>query len=158
MKQYFYHDGKIQHGPFSFDELKIQNITKETKIWFEGMQEWQNAIELPELNDLFIEKAPPPITRINPPQYTSNPPKQNSPELNVNLLLVFSILGLCSAFGLGYVAIRLFEIHSAYLNGDEYLTLYCAKTFDQGLFLMGLTLFLLVFSSIILGVSVKFRK
>jgi len=156
MKKYFVHNGTNQTGPFDLEELKQMQIKSDTPIWYQGVNDWQQAKMIDELKGILSE-IPPPITRVNPPIYSTNISKQ-APQLNVNLLLVFSILGLCSAFGLAYVAFRLFTIHSAYLNGDEYLTFYCAKTFDQGLFLMGLTLYLLVFSSIILGISVKFRK
>lgn len=47
-------------GPLSFDDLKKENITGETLIWFEGLDDWTAAREIVELNEIF-ELMPPPI-------------------------------------------------------------------------------------------------
>jgi GYF domain 2 len=70
MKKYFLHDGTEPSGPFDFEELKAQRITKKNPVWFEGMDNWKYAGELAELSPLFVvlpppiasfEAAPPPI-------------------------------------------------------------------------------------------------
>ena len=60
MKKYFYSDGKVKHGPLSLDEIKQENITKETLIWFEGLDDWKPAKELDDLKSI-LELQPPPI-------------------------------------------------------------------------------------------------
>jgi len=60
MKKYFYSNGTEKQGPFSFDELKTENITQETLIWFEGLEDWTVAYEIEELNEIF-ELIPPPV-------------------------------------------------------------------------------------------------
>jgi uncharacterized membrane protein YhaH (DUF805 family) len=60
MKKYFYSDGKEKHGPLSLDELKHENITKQTLIWFEGLDDWTQAGELDEMKPI-LELQPPPI-------------------------------------------------------------------------------------------------
>jgi hypothetical protein len=58
MKQFFYSDGTNTFGPFSIEELKGKGITGETMIWYEGMNGWTRAGEVPELKDIFIMLPP----------------------------------------------------------------------------------------------------
>lgn len=60
MKKYFYSDGKAKFGPFSFEELKNENITKDTLIWFEGLEDWKPAKDIGEFEEIF-KLIPPPI-------------------------------------------------------------------------------------------------
>ncbi len=61
MKKYFLHDGTEPSGPFDFEELKAQRITKKSPVWFEGMENWKYAEEVDELSSLFMV-LPPPIS------------------------------------------------------------------------------------------------
>jgi hypothetical protein len=67
MKKYYYHDGTSQQGPFDIEELKSKSLSKETLIWFEGLQEWLKAETIEELKELFIVKMPPPLN-VSPPK------------------------------------------------------------------------------------------
>lgn len=60
MKKYFYLDGKERFGPFSFEELKNENISRETLIWFEGLEYWVPAKDIDELEEI-LRLTPPPI-------------------------------------------------------------------------------------------------
>ena len=60
MKKYFYSDGKEKHGPLTLDELKQEDISKETLIWFEGIDDWKLAGDLDEMKPI-LELQPPPI-------------------------------------------------------------------------------------------------
>ncbi len=60
MKKYFYSDGTKTLGPFSIDDLKEEEIARETMIWFQELDEWKKADEIQELGDLF-SLTPPPI-------------------------------------------------------------------------------------------------
>jgi hypothetical protein len=60
MNQYYLHDGHIQTGPFSVEELKKQLVKPSTLVWYEGIGEWTKAGELEELKGLF-KAGPPPI-------------------------------------------------------------------------------------------------
>lgn len=62
MKHFFYFDGEKQNGPFTFEQLKNENIKKETLIWFEGLDDWKPAKEIRELDEIF-ELIPPPIPK-----------------------------------------------------------------------------------------------
>lgn len=71
MQKYHYSDGENHFGPFSIEELKDVKISKETMIWFEGLDNWIAAGEVEDLKDLF--KSIPPSLKIN---------KQTPPPLN----------------------------------------------------------------------------
>lgn len=61
MKKYFLHLNNETIGPFDLVELKARSITKKTPVWFEGMEHWKTAEEIPELTSLFLA-TPPPIS------------------------------------------------------------------------------------------------
>jgi hypothetical protein len=71
MKKYYYSDGQQQFGPLSKKELKSNNITKETLVWYDGLKDWTKAGEVEELADLFPVTPPPPPL---PKQKTATPP------------------------------------------------------------------------------------
>jgi len=60
MKKYFYSNGKEKHGPLGLDELKQEDISDETLIWFEGLDDWTPAGDLDEMEPI-LELQPPPI-------------------------------------------------------------------------------------------------
>ena len=51
MIQYYYSNGNDKFGPFNIEQLKNKNISKETLVWHEGINEWKKASELQELNN-----------------------------------------------------------------------------------------------------------
>lgn len=59
MKKYFLHNGSESSGPFTLEELKEKNIVKTTPIWFDGLEHWKTAAEIPELTRLFVVTPPP---------------------------------------------------------------------------------------------------
>ncbi len=73
MKRYFYSDGKEKNGPFSFEELKNEEINPDTLIWFEGLEEWTFAKYIKEIEEILI-LSPPPLEEISSVQSTSIPP------------------------------------------------------------------------------------
>ncbi|NVO19779.1 MAG: CD225/dispanin family protein [Bacteroidetes bacterium] len=58
MKKYHYSDGKDTFGPFTIEELKEKEISRETLVWFPEIIEWTPAGALPELNILFTTAPP----------------------------------------------------------------------------------------------------
>jgi hypothetical protein len=60
MKKYFYTNGVEKFGPFSLEEMKTQNITRNTKIWFYGLDKWEPLKEIDELQFIY-NSTPPPI-------------------------------------------------------------------------------------------------
>ncbi len=62
MNHYFYIDveGK-QKGTFSPEELRLENIRRDTLVWTQGMEQWKRAEEVEELSALMFN----PSTQIN---------------------------------------------------------------------------------------------
>ena len=60
MNQYYIHDGQIEKGPFDFEQLKSQSLSKETLVWYEGLENWAVAGNVDKLQELFIRKTTPP--------------------------------------------------------------------------------------------------
>jgi hypothetical protein len=60
VKEYYYLTGKDQNGPFTIEELMFKGLTHETLVWYEGMGNWVEAVNVAELQEL-IKKIPPPI-------------------------------------------------------------------------------------------------
>lgn len=58
MTKYFYTNGIEKFGPFTFEELKNQQLSRETKIWYYGLNSWTPLLEISELNS-FVNSIPP---------------------------------------------------------------------------------------------------
>lgn len=59
MKKYYLHNGTENIGPFDLEDLKLHNLTKDTPIWYEGIEEWKTAGEIEELKSVLIVVPPP---------------------------------------------------------------------------------------------------
>ncbi len=57
--RYFLRHRNERIGPFTFEELKNQRITKNTLVWYEGLCEWTKANEVLELLDLVTDSPDP---------------------------------------------------------------------------------------------------
>ncbi|SHG15370.1 protein of unknown function [Flavobacterium fluvii] len=101
MKKYYLHNGTESSGPFDMEELKAKNITKTSPVWFEGMQHWKTAGEIPELTRLFIAN-PPPFTPVSIPEPTPKVEKKREERKILGLsknsfFLVCGVLVLTTA-------------------------------------------------------------
>jgi len=83
MKKYFYTDGIEKFGPFTIDELKEQNLSRVTKVWFYGLDNWTTLSEIDELNS--ITSSIPPQLKISNAKETqnTNEPKPTKQKLNI---------------------------------------------------------------------------
>jgi hypothetical protein len=97
MKKYFLHINNETIGPFDLEELKARSITKKTPIWFEGMEHWKTAEEIPELTSLFLA-IPPPISYFSTPPPTPKVEKIEEERLILGLSrnTIFIIVGAVS--------------------------------------------------------------
>lgn len=59
MKSYYLHNGTESTGPFELVTLKSIELLKTTPVWCEGMTDWKQAGDVPELQSLFITTPPP---------------------------------------------------------------------------------------------------
>ena len=55
---YFMNKANKQVGPLSLDELKQKGITRETPVWREGMPNWVQAKDIPELHAYIVTPSP----------------------------------------------------------------------------------------------------
>ena len=83
MHKYFYTDGTNNYGPFTFEELRLKNITRQTLVWFQGMSTWEPAGNVVELNDLF--KLVPPSRESSNMNYPASTIIQPPPRMNSNV-------------------------------------------------------------------------
>jgi len=89
---YFYLDKNgQQQGPVSANELPKYGVTRNSKVWKQGMSDWQTADSISELLGIFPPSVTPPPPPIVPPPM---PPKIPSPvsTQRPDNLLVWSIL------------------------------------------------------------------
>ncbi len=94
MKIYFIRRNNDSIGPFSLEELKSHNLTKDEFVWKEGLADWIQAKNLSELNDLFTPKAPPPFTPSNNGVTTMHIPVSSTEKAGFKLGRLFGWRGL----------------------------------------------------------------
>lgn len=70
MNKYFYTNGINQFGPFTLEELRGKNITRDIQVWTQQLGEWKPAGSILELNDIF-ELTPAENSNLNS-TYTDN--------------------------------------------------------------------------------------
>ena len=63
MKNYFYSNDNQKNGPYTFEELKNENIKQETLIWYEGLDDWTKASDLNEMIPI-LELIPPSFSEL----------------------------------------------------------------------------------------------
>jgi len=98
MQKFYIHLNNEQQGPFDLEELKSKNITPETLIWHEGMDNWQKANSIEALKDI-LKTVPPSIGTYQkniPPALQEKTIKQNtiaeSKKINKTLIYGLSII------------------------------------------------------------------
>jgi hypothetical protein len=96
MRNYYYHDGQAQHGPFTLSELKSKNIAPTTPVWFEGLNDWTPASQVDEVNTFLFVSIPPPFKKQTPPPISQNAQPSyeelfNSPKNNKKPLIIGTV-------------------------------------------------------------------
>lgn len=79
--KYFIISEDQQEGPFSYNDLGEKNISKDTYIWRNGLENWCLAGDLKEIEEL-IFKVPP--TFIKPPEFRKQTEITQPPNFNKN--------------------------------------------------------------------------
>lgn len=128
MNRYFYIDteGK-QKGTFSPQELRQEQVKKDTLVWTQGMEQWKRADEVAELSLLF-DTASTMQTQYTASAQTSASPTPQTPQLMPKSWMVESILVtilpfmLCSSFFslLGIIAIVYAAQVESFFNRGDY--------------------------------------
>lgn len=110
MKQYFYAEGENQLGPFSLEELSKKKITKETLIWFEGIDNWTKASEIEDLKPI-LKSIPPPLV-ISPllPPKVNNQIENSFVSSNKKFIKILIVGGVFGVFLILFILV---------LNGND---------------------------------------
>lgn len=53
MTKYFYTDGSNKFGPFTKEELAAQKLTRQTKVWCYGMDDWTTLAQVEDLKEIY---------------------------------------------------------------------------------------------------------
>lgn len=105
MKKYFIYNNSQQQGPYDIDEIKNLKISKDTPIWFEGINDWTNAEKIDELKSVFAS-IPPPFIKPTPPPIqkqtvthntTQNIPKDKKRSIGKYIILTTIAIVLAGA-------------------------------------------------------------
>lgn len=91
--KYYYYRGDTQIGPVDRDALR-NNITAETPVWAEGMDNWCKAKDVAALSELFTA-TPPPFKPVTVPQFKtlhSGPKQKNYTVLYICIAIVIIAL------------------------------------------------------------------
>lgn len=95
MPKYFIHNGSEQQGPYTLKELKDRKIKSNTPIWYEGLTDWTEAVNINELKDYF-KSTPPPFGQ----KEESHPPiKKSNLGKTIAIILVILVAG---SLGINY--------------------------------------------------------
>ncbi len=105
MSEYYILNGSEQQGPYTIDQLRGR-VTPQTYVWREGLADWVQAINLPELSAVLLpEGSVSPSGVVKPKDYLVE-----SILVTIFCCMVFGILGIVysaqanSAFSSGNVA------------------------------------------------------
>lgn len=127
MNHYFYIDSQgKQKGTFSVEELKLENIRKETLVWTQGMEQWKPAGEVPELAQLFsfepsVQDSYQTYSNADFNQTTNQKPAKPKTWLIESILVtVLPFMFCCNIFSLlGIIAIvKSMQVDTDYARGD----------------------------------------
>lgn len=116
MKKYFYTDGTTNFGPFTLEELKEKNISKETYIWFQGISDWKQAGTIPELDEIFAFIPP----SFSQGKANQTPPQHPQGQMPPKTWLIESILATllcCLPFGIAGIVFAS-SVESKFYAGD----------------------------------------
>lgn len=116
MKKYFYTDGTNNFGPFTLEELREKNISRETKVWFQELGEWKPAGSVPELDEIF-RLVPPPVQK--PVSETNSNTVQNSQKPPKTWLVesILVTLFCCLPFGIAGI-VNAAKVETKFYGGD----------------------------------------
>ena len=64
MREYYIHDGLTEKGPFDIEQLKKQSLSKQTPVWYEGLENWAVAENVDEIKGLIGKTTPPPLPKL----------------------------------------------------------------------------------------------
>lgn len=152
MKEYYYLVGQMKMGPYGLDDLLKQPIARDTKVWYDGLPDWMNAVDMPEFAGFFSSPPPPPppASAPPPPPRSTAAPQRPSSAMPKNWLIesILVTLFCCLPFGIAGIVFAS-RVESRYYAGDlegaEYNAREAAKWTKIGFFIgiAGIVLYIL---------------
>jgi hypothetical protein len=85
---YYLYVNNKQEGPFNFDDLKKLAIHAETLVWYDALDNWQQAGQIAHLQTLFHSHKP---TAIANPFAPKEPPFNNWVLVLIGFLVILTI-------------------------------------------------------------------
>ncbi len=116
MKKYFYTDGTDKFGPFTLEELKEKNISRETQVWFQELGKWKPAGNVPELSEIF-ELSPPPIAKTNLINNNKENINNRKPPKTWLVESILVTIFCCLPFGIAGI-VNASKVESRFYAGD----------------------------------------
>lgn len=116
MKKYFYNDGANNYGPFTIEELRGKNISRETKVWFQELGDWKPADTIPELTELFT-LVPPQIEKSNSKFNNMKNSNNQRPPKTWLAESILVTLFCCLPFGIAGI-VNASKVESRHYAGD----------------------------------------
>lgn len=116
MRKYFYTDGTNKFGPFTLDELQAENIDRETKVWFQELDDWKSAGDVSELIDIF-QLVPPPLSQTSSINDTLNNASNSKPPKTWLIESILVTLFCCLPFGIAGI-VNAAKVESRFYAGD----------------------------------------
>ncbi len=116
MKKYFYSDGTNSFGPFTLEELRSKNISRETLVWFKELGDWKPAGTVPEISEIF-QLSPPPVS--NAGSISGNAAGLNSQKPPKSWLVesILVTVFCCLPFGIAGI-VNAAKVESRFYSGD----------------------------------------
>lgn len=134
--QIYYAEGSERRGPVSINQLAAMNISPDTYVWYQGLDNWTPASQAPLTAHLFASKSAPRYGAPTPqygapqgqpmrPQYPSKEPSfapggYDRPPSRPDTYLVWAILTTlfcCLPFGIVSI-VYASQVNSYYNNGQ----------------------------------------
>ena len=117
MKRYYYSTGSDNFGPFTLEELRSKEISRTTKIWYDGLgQDWKEAGSLPELIDIFSPMPSPIVSSSSNPDLLDDTSIQRPPK-NWLTESILATLFCCMPFGIAGI-VNASKVESLYYSGN----------------------------------------
>ena len=63
MTYYFFHDGSMQHGPFTAAQIQAKNLSDKTPVWYLGLKDWTTIGKVEELQPIPVQQAEQPVQK-----------------------------------------------------------------------------------------------
>ncbi len=143
--EYYILINNTKQGPFSIEELKTKNISRNSMIWRMGQSQWLPANQIPELGDLLNQIPPEPPSNIS-----LTPPKTwllESILVTLFCCLPFGIVGIVNAA----------KVESTYYSGNTDLAFQYSNNAKKwviwGFFTMLSIIGLYVFAIILIALT-----